>query len=496
MSERIFGILDLDGSDIALDACHLLEVTALPKTLAPRPLAPAWSLGSFALRGALIPTVDLARLLALDHDDAPRPTGDHVAIVGFRGGRFGLRVHNVRDVVTIEDHQLQTLGASRNTPDTLTPRVFIHPDEQRPIHVLELEALFRLDGMMLTFDDAACEGPTAEEVAAVELPPDRHRALIVEHGTLRLAIDAAVVREVAEYGPLSAPVTRVSGYLGNQILRQNTIPVFDPAILLGHRSASPVAQRIVILEGPRGLIALGITRIERMVDYSDAACRPLAGDEAEADCIRGLLSSPGLDDALLIDHKALLEEATLSGLADIHASLSLTSGKVSEERQWQRFAFISYTAGGQYVTPLNQIDAVLPLPEKITPLSGDGPFTGTFRRLERTVSLIDLRQLLGRSTEAAPGQVLVVNHGDSAIGFMIDEVRLIDYIDAPADSLVIRWRGDRRADASALESSKRLIAIGEKERLRILTVLCLENLASRLSRDMSLSCDLDALARV
>ncbi|RKR06775.1 purine-binding chemotaxis protein CheW [Kushneria sinocarnis] len=489
MSEHVFGILDLGGSEIALDASHLLEVTALPTTLTPRPLAPAWALGSFTLRGALIPTIDLGRLLGLDDSATARPAGDHVAVVGFRDGRFGLRIAHVRDVVTIAAHQLQTLGARRHSPDALIPGMFIHPDEQRPIHVLDLAALFELEGMLLSFDEAAVSHPSTDEVAALEMPPDRQRALIVAHGALRLAIDAAVVREVAECTTLAPPVTRAPGYLGNHCLRQETIPVFDPHALLGQRDPAPAPARLVVLEGPHGRIALGITHIERMIDYTLDMCRPLAADDTAVHAVRGLLSPRELTPALLFDHKVLLEQQALSGLADIHASLNRQARENRGERPWQRFAFLSYGAAGQYVTPLNQVDAVLPMPRRVTLLNGGGPFTGTFQHLERTVSLVDLRQLLGHGTEPSPRQVLVVSSGDSAVGFMIDEVRLIDYIDAPRDSLVIRWRGDARPGAPAIESSKRLVALGEGQRQRILAVLCLAHLASLLSHHEAPACD-------
>ncbi|MCX2523329.1 chemotaxis protein CheW [Larsenimonas rhizosphaerae] len=491
MSIRIFGILNLGATDVALSADNLLEVTTLAGPLAPRPRMPEWALGSFALRGALIPTIDLSRLLGFDSSQSAQQTSDQIAIVSYRGGRFGLRVHHVRDVVSIESSDLQELGGAQGATDALTPHVFIHPDEQRPIHVLDMDALFALEGMLLSFDNTAQRGPSEAESSAVAELPDRHRALIMECGDLRFAVDTVVVREVLNSHALKEPSTRLPGYLGNQQVRKDIIPVFDPRVLMGYKATPPHNHQLVVLDSPQGRIALAITRLERMADYTEDNCRLLTADDQQGiRHVRGLLAPPGLKDALLLDHRSLFDSEALTGLAAIHASLSAVDEYHQTAQEWQRFAFMSYGAGGDFVTPLTQIDAVLPIPETITPLSDSGLFIGTFRHLDRTVSMVDLRALLGRDTQSPADQILVVSCGDCAVGFMIDSVRRIEYIDAPRASLVVRWRGDMRANVAPIEASKRLVGVGEGARLKLLAVLCLASLANLLTGRHAIACDL------
>lgn len=83
--------LVLAGTEVALESDALQEVLLLPERLAPAPQAPAWSLGSFVLRGAPLPVIDFAQLLDLgggDQASAPRVVG----IVARDGELFGFAI--------------------------------------------------------------------------------------------------------------------------------------------------------------------------------------------------------------------------------------------------------------------------------------------------------------------------------------------------------------------------------------------------------------------
>lgn len=485
MSSRVFGTLRLGASDIALEADVLQEVVSLSGSLSPALRAPAWSLGTFVLRDHPIPVVDLSVLLDLTTPDRATRT-QHVAVVAYRGARFGLVVERACDVVTVASSRLHPVDRQTETVGKLTPWVFSRTNEQRTVYVLDIEVLFKLDGMISVSEAATSVSEDRSRRASVK-EDSSDWALIVEAGDLRLAIDTAVVREIAPGDTLTEPVTSVPGYLGNQQLRGESVPVFDPQVLLGQTGAATARERIVILTADQGAAALAATRAVGIIDYSRGDCLPLPGENCAMAHVHGLLHLDVPGDALLLNHGSLFADGAFPNLARIYASLHLNSDDDSNKAQgdgsWQRFAFLYFDAGGQYAVPLDQIEAVVVYPDTVTAYRDDTRFIGAFTHRKRTVSLIDLRELLGRSTESAPTHVLIVNAVDMAVGFAVDIVREMKYMDAPSNSLKTTWSGGQRSNRAIVDRCKQLVSLGFGERRQFLSVLNLQVLAADLICD-------------
>lgn len=121
------------------------------------------------------------------------------------------------------------------------------------------------------------------------------------------------------------------------------------------------------------------------------------------------------------------------------------------------------------------------MPEAFSPGATAAPAqVGTLSHRGRPVSLIDLRTLLDTACDTPATDVLIVDGGDYRVGFMIDSACHVEYMDAPADSLVVRWRGEQDGDTPPIEQCKRMITVGSGAHLRVLSVLCLETLAALL----------------
>ncbi|MDE1929820.1 MAG: chemotaxis protein CheW, partial [Burkholderiales bacterium] len=94
---RVYASLLIGADEFALDVRQVQEVVNLPAAVAPMPLAPDFVRGVFNLRGAIVPLLDMRRLLGLG--GAAPPAGAKVAIAQHGGVRLGLLFDHTRRVL-------------------------------------------------------------------------------------------------------------------------------------------------------------------------------------------------------------------------------------------------------------------------------------------------------------------------------------------------------------------------------------------------------------
>ena len=516
MSARVFGILRVGAGDVALDARDLQEVVRLERLPPPRPRAPAWSRGTLSLRGQPLPLVDLAGLLQLDPDTPAAPTLDarddvhvdevhvdeahlveaqsrthsqgrpqasFVAVVAHRGARFGLCVTQIVDVIEVRPDQRHAVSHGDGSTLALTPSLIDHPSLAHPAYLLDLDALFALEEMVAVTPSPELAGRQASDVPTLtsDATPTRLTArhwLIVESGGQALALDTAIVGEVANCSQIEPPPIELDAYLGNVTLRGARLPLFDPGELIGGAPQRVRPGYMVVLDGPEGRLALALEHVTAL--SADGTLAPAGPGQPQA--VAGLVAGPSGRDALALDHRVLLSALNLSALARLQARLGGTqAGSAAERQPRRRFALVHFVCAGDYTTLLDQLYAVDAAPVDYLRSGGDPRFVGVWRRHGRSVALVDLRRLLGRDVSRPPRHVLIADSGQGLIGFLTDEVQRIDYVEAAEKSLVVRWRGDIDPEAPAIERAKRLVALGVGARHQVMAMICLQGLAADLA---------------
>lgn len=470
-----YGIFMLSQGCVAVPVEWINEVVALPHDLTPAPLAPDFSLGSFQLREHTLPVVDLTRLLRLDDSSGTRPAGDPVAVIEHPQGRFGLRVDSVLGIV--QPHRLNPMTDGSDPPlvkATLTAF-------EKTAHVLDIEALFALEGMLRALPKLAPASAGRPEGRA---SGGREKALVVECAGIQLALPTACVRETQPLGTLEAPVVDIEGFMGATRLREGRIAVFNPLRLAWLDPArAPTHQLMVVLILHQQPVALAIDRVLLMIDYDPALLvDPAYSQLEEGIAIAGTIHHDRLGDILLINHRHLTQDPDLVTLSAMYSARELQDERHGGDN-WKRFVFIDFDASGSFLTPLEQVDEVIDMPTDYTPNQQiEGIWTGSTRLREHAVSLVDLRRLLKpEEVSVRPAShVLVATHGSSRVGFMVDSAHRIRYIDAPADSLKVRWQGSQESDTALIERCKRLAVLGVGKHQQVLSILCLESLAALL----------------
>ncbi|WP_423823996.1 chemotaxis protein CheW [Salinisphaera sp. SPP-AMP-43] len=479
MSQMRLAVFALGATEIALEASVVREAVAGHEELiSPAPQSPAWSVGSIWVRGVPIPVIDLSEWLGLPVSERGSPAYQ-VVIVRFDGRLVGFIVDRVCGVLPIDAADLYPVHDARAHSVT---RWMVSPEPERAIYVLDLAAILSLEGNIQIESAAPSEAaePLPDE-AGFEKGEDRpsQRLVVVRASGCWLGLPLAAVREICAARDIESPVIVESSYLGHIAWRGQRLPLLDIGSLIGRDPAGTAGEHYLVIETMTGLFATAVERVIGLIDYETGQKPNEIRLKQTESAIIGALEDEDGSQILRLDPERLAAHGTVVGLAvaGIQAGTHRTA-----DRSWQRFAFIDFEAGASYTVPIDTLIAVQRYPDQVTAAARHAPFLGYCVQDGRHVALVDLRRLLGQqSVQTKPSdQLLIVACEEHFVGFVIDGVREMRYVEAPADSYVERWRGDRASNAEPIDECKQLIALGEDEEIRFLSLLRLPLLAKRL----------------
>ncbi|MGN8158982.1 chemotaxis protein CheW [Salinisphaera sp. SWV1] len=483
MSALSLATLVLAGTEVALESDALQEVVPLPERLAPVPQAPAWSLGSFVLRGAPVPVIDFAQLLGLGGDQAPARR--LVAIVAREGQVFGFAVDGVGQVLGVAAADCHSVTRSHGG---LVPRMFAR-DGGEAVYVLDLDAVFALENLLQVQQGAAAGSgePATARAAGGEV-----RALALGCGELRVALALSVVHEITRRGTVIEPAIGAHAYVGHVDWRGRRLALLDPAALVGRPRSVGSEGLVVVVELGCGWLALAADEALGIVACDETRRRTATDSDRIHNHVAALLEDEALGPLLLLDHAQLAANDAVAAYAALAQGTAVRAKAVNGAdaagagEAWTRFAYMHFTAAGKLSAAVEDIDAVTAYPSDTMPCPVGGPFQARFVHGGRTVMLADLRALLwrGTPTTAEAGRVLIVTADDGAVGFVVDSVEAIAYIEAPAASYH-EHRAGPRSDGDGLVGCKRLVRVGVGAQQQFLSVVRLRDLAAMLLAEPS-----------
>lgn len=129
---------EVKGQLYALEVAHVREIVRVQE-ITPLPNAPEMIEGVIDLRGAVVPVLDLARVLGRGTSDG----GVHARIVVMEidGLVLGLWVDAATDVLTLDAHRLEDVPELASQAGYDAIRHVVRREGESPVMVLSLEAL-------------------------------------------------------------------------------------------------------------------------------------------------------------------------------------------------------------------------------------------------------------------------------------------------------------------------------------------------------------------
>lgn len=469
------GVVRIGELEVAVPALALERVVSWPERLTAHPSPAPWLLGLFELSGRPLPLVDGHGLLGLPAPDMPR----RVAVIRHGGGRFGLSVDGVVDVLRLAEELIDRL---QGPAGRLLGRIHLDPGSGRLVHLLDLDALVALPDFELS-----SESPRDRRELAGAGSGQERLYLLFECDGRRLCLDAAVVQELVDRPQLSASEFASDCCRQEVELRGQRLPVLELCELLGLAGSAPRQrqQLLVLVAGEQGeyRVAFGFDRLLGMWRRDPAHCAPLLGfGLQQPELLRGIFTDQQGEAAVVIDHLALGRlQATLAYARIYRTDRNLL---VEQRSQALRQPCLTFLAGLAFAVPLEQVAEVLPLPVHYLRLGQPDPrLLGMMEVRGQQITLICLRTLAGeQAVETRSGdQVIVVAGQHRRLGFVVERVEAIDtFTGLREDALARSWQPALEGGMAPALRAQSWVGVGAQGNSRQATLIDLSGLARRL----------------
>ncbi|AOH83987.1 chemotaxis protein CheW [Sphingomonas panacis] len=378
----------VDGARFAIPAASVREVVRVPR-LTRVPHAPASLIGIGNFRGAVLPVLSFATLLA-------RPRGGEARILLVEDGDpVGIAVDSVEGIAREAD------GAAE--PVALAPLI--------------AAGFARTTGRR--------GGHTVVAIARAAERRDEIALLVFAVGGQEFALPLGAVEEVLRLPREVTLLPRAeAAVVGSIAVRDTLLPLLSLAALLGLPGAAAGARTrvIVVRIGAHrfGLVVDAMRTIERVPEGGVDAVPPVfnrGGGEARIQAICRLDGGRRLVSVLAVDH--LLSDAMTARLLQSREEKPVMANARDEPAE----QFLLFRVGdGEFGLPVAAIDEVVQVPETLTRLPKAPAFVqGVMNLRGAVVPVVDqVRRFSGVAAQGGKRRIIVVRLGAMRVGFTVD----------------------------------------------------------------------------
>lgn len=487
-----FGVFQLASMQLALPLGALREVVPLG-TLEPLPAPAGCVVGGLDLRGAIVPVLDITRLLDTDCTQRRR----NVVIMAYGGGLLGLLADGVVGVFDCPPARMSRITTGDGSLSLLCGG-FIRSDDGSVVSVLSPQAISALPGVPMAVEHDCAEGgmPTAQQTSQSPETEQTHY-MLMQCGAIPLALPSEAVHTIIINPEVQPSAMSGGSCLGTIEFDALKVPALDLVRIcgLGGDAAHPPGQAFVV-KYPDGLVAFMVERIIDVVRPRDDTLVPLPPRALPNPALfAGMLPTAALGEVsslqtastlgyyLALSPQALLQSTELCGVARMNtpaASHGATQGLSLLPRgqapRMPRARMLTYrlSANVEVATPIDQIAEILAWSPATAILGERSEAMALVMNRGRAIPTYSLAAQLGMpsSPPAEASCVLVIESGEAYVGFTVDRLTSIDEGQWPKPQAA-NTAGSGTHPALSLEPT--LVGNGDEERL--LTVIELKRLA-------------------
>ncbi|VVE50386.1 chemotaxis protein CheW [Pandoraea anhela] len=457
---EVFGSFHLGDVEFALPIAALQEVVNYPARVTPVPLAPAFLLGLFNLRGTLIPIVDLKPLLAIAGNvkGITTPMTEKIAIVDVDGVRVGLLFDSTSEILRVRASQRTGFeyDPSHTAPHVVSGAIKLDGGD-RILQILAPAALVRIENMPQLLARQALTAPQRRQ--------QRQRlqcvSFTVEHS--RLALPMGAIREIIRIPDLQNSALASVFCVGMLNLRGTVVPVIDFAHFLGLQASRPDAEiagtasdprRILIVKQEDVHFGLLVDAVDSIVTYfADELLAMPSFSASHAQLFSGCIAREAADDIVLLNADELFTHSQVLELTRGHRELYRETdpaqratagdgawrGAGAKSSRGTRHAYVSFRLQHMLAVRLDQLREIIHDSPEVMPAPGSPSFVRGMLNLRRElVTIVDLRALYGMPAQddTQTRKILVIEHGKDKFGLLVDAIENIVTLD-DADKLPV-----------------------------------------------------------
>ncbi|MBT9382301.1 chemotaxis protein CheW [Pseudooceanicola sp. CBS1P-1] len=425
-------LIDLGEMTIAIAVRDLREVMVAPDRLQPLRSTRPGVIGCVALRGQVIPVIDLAPLIGqppLHPDAAPGV----VVIVGKAEEVYGIIARTARQIVPLREVTEQAITTDdQDLCDRLLPRVVLIGGHA--IGVLDTTVLPQL-GVPLSRGQRA-QRPVRDAADHYLLFETGGIAFCLPLNVIETTLpEAEVDASVLASGPCDGGVT----HQGTQRALLDLLPFLGMSPVNGGMHP-PRASSVVLPYPEKGSLAL---RAEKVRDIRSLRRQAIGRMPSmlcsRPDMISGACVAEDGETLYVLNAEALLADPTLAELSRI---AHRKDGRAAKDRQprkdgkpparFPRQAALLVQSGIRCAFALEQVTEILSVPEHLQRDLGAELFLGAIAARDRT--LLPIFSLAAHFGHAATGKapkaaLVLVHHQGEPVGLLVEEICAIETLD-------------------------------------------------------------------
>jgi purine-binding chemotaxis protein CheW len=419
----------LGSEEFALDVKQVQEVVNMPTAVVPLPLAPDFVCGCFDLRGAIIPVIDMARLL--DRPAAAAGAARKTVVVEHHGVRLGLVFDDTCRVIRSGAEARAAFDYAPESRHGVISGVLKTGDAL--VRLLDLERLSSLgDVPHVTIDTARDHAARAGRA--------RRRCVSFSVAGIRLAFPIGSIFEIVparaiEPSPLQ---DRLCG--GLMRIRNRIVPIIRFGLLLKAAAADAPAgddQHVIVLETGSAYVGLLVDSVDAIETYAQDDLMPVPSLSAgRVPLFLGCLDVGARGHIFLLDGPGVLAHDEIVRVLGQQRSLFRDSHGADPARQRRaglRQPYLWIETRQAFALPMRAVREIVDAQGRLVPMPGAPQHVpGMINLRGQMVPVVDMRGFLhlGGETACTPEtKIVVLDQGEALVGLRVDAVRSILQVD-------------------------------------------------------------------
>lgn len=432
---EVFGSFYLNDSEFALSVRSVQEVVNPPRKLTPVPLAPAYLLGVFNLRGMIIPVVDLKKIIGFEDRETTLAT-QKVAIVDFDGVRVGLLFDRTGEVFRCRAEEVSEFGyVAGEASKAVVSGVIKREGGTRIIQLLSPRALVQLENVPQVGGDPKQKRATG--LGRVH-QGDRKQCISFSVGPLRCAFGIESIHEIIAVPPIQQSALTGGFCIGMITLRGDLVPLISLSAIFGFGSPKTGAigedKRVILLKVGGVKLGLLIDSVHSIITYyaDELLSLPVLGKD-KPKMFLGCISKPETGDVILLDHQQALSGPEIDVLTQGHSKIYQGSAQEAERAQESkkrglRKSYILFKLGSLFAVRIDEIREIIDYPREL--LSAPGlpkSVRGMLNLRGEMVAVVDTRAIYSMAPlqEDGASKVLILERDGAKLGLKVDSVENI-----------------------------------------------------------------------
>jgi purine-binding chemotaxis protein CheW len=426
---EIFGSFVASASEFAISAEYIQEVVNPPEKYISLPLAPAYLLGLFNLRGTVIPVIDLKKYLNLSSLEVA--VEQKIAILELDNLCIGLLFDHTAEVFYGKPEERSDFSSS--SANSVIQGVFKKENGKRLIQILDVPAIFAIQAVPRD----------QNQVRSGQRHNAHHRGfrkqcISFAVGAAKCALGIGEIQEIIKVDQVTNSALAVGPCIGVIDLRGTTVPVIDFAFLLGYREldesgeATKGERRVIVLRLDGELFGLLVDLVDSIVSYYEENVRQFSAFvSSKREMFSGCISKADADEILLLDYKNILSNGEIQEITHGHSRIyrASQSHTLSEgEDSGLKRTFITFKVDQVFAVPIGEVKEVIEMPSQLLQPPGLPSYCkGVLNLRGELVSIIDARELYQANAALSqlPQKVLIFKMDSILFGLVVDTVEAI-----------------------------------------------------------------------